>query len=394
MTVAYRSTAPNFDASAGDWYPDDWMLSMLKQSVACSAALVLALGLSIAGEGAGKPASADDVPPTVAVSSPEPTALVVTPEVAPTVYVTVAPEVSTPIITSAPPPTSPPLIVATSAPQAPRVRQPVPTYTAVPPIATETPTGGQPSAVPPSSTSGIYAPLPSPSELRLNARLRWGTRAPAAVRRWAFLIVPAAQKYGLDPNLVAAVMTMESAGDPLAWSGADARGLMQILHGPWDPKTNVFTGARMLAQFLAQFGSVRLALAAYNAGPGAVESYNGVPPYRETRDYVIVVGYLYDLFSHHKLGAKRREVFTNTLHDLAHFADQRKRVARVARIAHLRHDPILDPVLLCNRKPALCAQPESNARESSPAPATTRDPFWPLSGPPDPLQRVDPRAAP
>src|SRR5205085_12059626 len=131
-----------------------------------------------------------------------------------------------------------------------------------------------------------------------NALLRWGDRIPASVRRWAYIVVPTARRYHLDPNLIAAVMTMESDGDPLAWnSTSDARGLMQVLHGPWDPRANILEGTKMLAGFYEQFHDPILALAAYNAGPNAVLSYGGVPPYRETRDYVVVVSYLYDLYS-------------------------------------------------------------------------------------------------
>jgi hypothetical protein len=226
------------------------------------------------------------------------------------------------------------------------------------------------------------APLPSPAELRLNARLRWGTHVPPEVRRWAFLIVPAAREYGLDPNLIAAVMTMESDGDPLAWnSGSDARGLMQVLHGPWDPRANVDIGARMLSKFLSEFQDLTLALAAYNAGPNAVLAYDGVPPYLETRDYVIVVAYLYDLFSHRKLTPKRRAQYRMTLRDLQRFADQRKKVHSLALTAHLPLTPDLDCRLV-----QACSQPNPIAVFSS------LDPFWPVGEAPDPLQRVDPSA--
>jgi hypothetical protein len=225
---------------------------------------------------------------------------------------------------------------------------------------------------------------PSPAQLELDARLRWGDTVPDSVRRWAFLIVPAARKYGLNPNLIAAVMTMESNGDPLAWNqSSDARGLMQVLHGPWDPKKNVFTGARMLAGFLAQFNDLTLALAAYDAGPNAVLAYGGVPPYRETQDYVIVVRYLYDLFSHHTLTARRRALYRATLRDLQHFADQRKKVPRLARIGRVPIDSGTEPDLSCRHFASACLK--------SPAPQpifATHDPFWPLGSSPDPLQRV------
>jgi len=262
-----------------------------------------------------------------------------------------------------------------------------PSPTSVPAVSAPTPTTRSPLPAGDSTSlsNGVLAPLPSPAQLRLSARLRWGHRIPAAVRRWAFLIVPAAHKYGLSPNLIAAVMTMESGGDPLALSPADARGLMQVLHGPWDPAQNVDVGAHMLATFLSQFHSVRLALAAYNAGPGAVQSYNGVPPYRETRDYVIVVSYLFSLYNHHVLNAHSKAHYRSALRDLAHFSDQQKRVAKVARITH--EQGVVPSV--CDMHASACtSRPEYHAT------VTQNDPFWLMPGAPDPLQRVDPLLGP
>lgn len=110
------------------------------------------------------------------------------------------------------------------------------------------------------------------------------------------VISPAATKYGLDPNLVAAVIWAESSGDPNAVSTKGARGLMQLMPGTaremgvadvLDPRQNVDGGSRYLRLMLDHHdGDLSLALAAYNAGPDAVRKYGGVPPYRETRDYV------------------------------------------------------------------------------------------------------------
>lgn len=220
---------------------------------------------------------------------------------------------------------------------------------------------------------------PTPAQLRQNARLRWGKGIPGTVRRWAFLIVPAARRFQLDPDLVAAVMTMESNGDPLALSPAGARGLMQILDGPWDPATNVDTGARMLRNLYDEFGDWGLALAGYNAGPAAVTTYGGVPPYRETRDYVIVVGYLWDLYGHRHLTFARRQQYRTTLRDLAQFSDQRRKIRKLARIAHVA---VPAPGPSCS--PRACGQLD---QQSS---ATPVDPFWPMGGSPDPLQQVGP----
>jgi len=105
----------------------------------------------------------------------------------------------------------------------------------------------------------------------------------------------AAIKYGLPPSLVRSVMSAESAGRQKAVSPKGAIGLMQLMPGtakdlgvnPHDPVENVDGGTRYLRDLLVKY-DFRLwhALAAYNAGPGAVEKYNGIPPYRETINYV------------------------------------------------------------------------------------------------------------
>ena len=109
------------------------------------------------------------------------------------------------------------------------------------------------------------------------------------------IIRKAARKYDLDPKLLESVIKAESGGDPAAVSPAGAKGLMQLMDTTaeevgvrdiFDPEENILGGARYLRQMLNRFGDIRTALAAYNAGPGTVEKYGGVPPYKETRDYI------------------------------------------------------------------------------------------------------------
>lgn len=107
----------------------------------------------------------------------------------------------------------------------------------------------------------------------------------------------AAQEAGVDPDLFARLVGRESAYRPDARSSAGAIGLGQLMPGtaadlgvdPRDPAQNLRGSARYLRQQLDQFGSPELALAAYNAGPGAVQKHGGVPPYQETQDYVSAI---------------------------------------------------------------------------------------------------------
>ena len=127
-----------------------------------------------------------------------------------------------------------------------------------------------------------------------------GARAPGHLPIFlSSLISDAARTHGVDPRLLAAVASRESAFDARAVSPVGACGLMQLMPQTarflgvaniFDPRENVFGGAHYLRTLLDTFdGDLDLALAAYNAGPGAVQKYGGVPPYRETRAYVKAV---------------------------------------------------------------------------------------------------------
>lgn len=125
-----------------------------------------------------------------------------------------------------------------------------------------------------------------------------GSAVPASVSQWGSTIVSASNAYGVDPNLVAAIIRTESGGDPNAGNPSGAVGLMQVQYGSYDPSTNIYAGVRLYAQYLAEFnGNTELALAAYNAGDGAVRQYGGIPPYSETQNYVYNVMNRYYLYS-------------------------------------------------------------------------------------------------
>ena len=106
----------------------------------------------------------------------------------------------------------------------------------------------------------------------------------------------AAESFGVDRNLIKSIIMTESAGNHKAVSGAKAKGLMQLMDSTatqmgvrnvFNPRENILGGTKYFAQMLRQYsGDVKLALAAYNAGPQNVEKYKGVPPFDETKSYI------------------------------------------------------------------------------------------------------------
>ena len=116
------------------------------------------------------------------------------------------------------------------------------------------------------------------------------------------IIQEAATEYDMDPNLIHAVMQAESAFHPYAVSRAGAEGLMQLMpdlademgvNDAFDPRENIRGGTRYLKRLLDHHkGNIDLALASYNAGPGNVQRYGGIPPFRETRNYVKTIKHI------------------------------------------------------------------------------------------------------
>lgn len=119
---------------------------------------------------------------------------------------------------------------------------------------------------------------------------------PGGAPPFAALIEAVARRVGVEPSLLAAVAESESGFNPSAVSKAGAKGLMQLMDGTarglgvsnaFDPQQSLVGGARFLKGLIDRYsGSLPLALAAYNAGPGAVDRHGGIPPYAETQAYV------------------------------------------------------------------------------------------------------------
>lgn len=144
----------------------------------------------------------------------------------------------------------------------------------------------------------VAPPPPPPAPMAASAEPPTAPEPVAAVRSPQELVEQAAKKHGLPPEFVHLVARAESAYRQDAISPKGAVGIMQLMPAtaaslnadPHDPEQNVEAGTRLLRELLLQYqdhpDQLRRALAAYNAGPGAVQKYNGVPPYRETQAYV------------------------------------------------------------------------------------------------------------
>ncbi len=143
----------------------------------------------------------------------------------------------------------------------------------------------------------IAPPPPTPESVALTTTRR--TELRDEIRRMAS---ESAARHEVDPDLVEAVIQVESNYNPAAISPKGAMGVMQLIpataqrfgvQNPLDPRDNIEGGVRYLKYLQGLYGDNRLALAAYNAGEGAVARYGWIPPYRETQSYVYEVGRRY-----------------------------------------------------------------------------------------------------
>jgi hypothetical protein len=145
-------------------------------------------------------------------------------------------------------------------------------------------------------------------DTRFRIYIREGQRTPSQyIKKYDGIIGEASRRFGLEPSLVKAVIKAESDFDHEAVSDKGAQGLMQLMPATaadmevkdaFDPEENIAGGARYLSQLMERFGNnTELAIAAYNAGPEAVQTHGGIPPYEETKTFVQRVLRYYQQFT-------------------------------------------------------------------------------------------------
>jgi len=139
-------------------------------------------------------------------------------------------------------------------------------------------------------------PAPKNSTTDTNRGVSAYSSAKTSERPFSEIIKEASQKYGIDEEVISAVIQQESSFNPQAVSSCGAMGLMQLMPAtaeslgvtdPYNAEQNIMAGTKYLKQQMDQFGGdLSLGLAAYNAGSGAVRKYGGIPPYKEIQNYV------------------------------------------------------------------------------------------------------------
>ena len=146
------------------------------------------------------------------------------------------------------------------------------------------------------------------TDRRYTIFIRSSRKTPAEyIKEYSGIIKQASKRFGIDAHFIRAIIKAESGFDRKATSSKVAQGLMQLMPGtandmavedPFDPEENIFGGARYFSLLLKRFKNDKiLALAAYNAGPEAVESYKGVPPFPETKAFVKRVMDYYETYN-------------------------------------------------------------------------------------------------
>jgi soluble lytic murein transglycosylase-like protein len=146
------------------------------------------------------------------------------------------------------------------------------------------------------------------TDRRYSIFIRDTRKTPAAyIKEFSGIIRQASKRFGIDAHFIRAIIKVESGFDHKATSSKGAQGLMQLMPGtaddmavedPFDPEENIFGGTRYFSLLLKRFKNDKiLALAAYNAGPEAVESYKGVPPFPETKAFVNRVMDYYETYN-------------------------------------------------------------------------------------------------
>lgn len=151
-----------------------------------------------------------------------------------------------------------------------------------------------------------FTNTPTSSDYKLYMKERQKKKIQFSTKRFDDIIKKAQERYGVEFSLIKAVIKVESGFNPKAETRKGAKGLMQIMpmnfellsvKDPFNPQQNIMGGTLYLKRLLKRYQyKLPLALAAYNAGPGAVDKYKTIPPYRETQNYVRKVMKAYDLY--------------------------------------------------------------------------------------------------